>query len=41
MATLVIFGVAPWIAVGTIDTATTPLIATLPKVANAVAGVVR
>jgi NADH-quinone oxidoreductase subunit M len=41
VATLVIFGVAPSIAVGTIDTATSPLIASLPKVANAVAGVVR
>jgi hypothetical protein len=37
----VIFGVAPWIAVATIDTATTPLIATLPKAASAVAGMVR
>jgi len=37
----VIFGVAPWIAIGTIDTATTPLIGTLPNVANAVAGVIR
>jgi len=37
----VIFGVAPWIALGTIDTATTPLIASLPKVVSAVAGVVR
>jgi NADH:ubiquinone oxidoreductase subunit 4 (subunit M) len=41
VATLVIFGVAPWIAVGTIDTATSALVASLPKVANAVAGVVR
>src|SRR5262245_61910195 len=41
VATLVIFGVAPWIAVGTIDTATSPLISSLPKVANAIAGVVR
>jgi len=41
VAVLVIFGVAPWIAVGTIDTATTPLIASLPKVVNAVAGMVR
>jgi len=41
VATLVIFGVAPWIALGTIDTATTPLIASLPKVVSAVAGVVR
>jgi NADH-quinone oxidoreductase subunit M len=41
VATLVIFGVAPWIAIGTIDTATTPLIATLPKIAGAVAGVLR
>jgi NADH-quinone oxidoreductase subunit M len=41
VATLVIFGIAPSIAVGTIDTATTPLIATLPKVANAIAEVVR
>jgi len=41
VATLVLFGVAPWIAVGTIDTATTPLIATLPKVVNAIAGAVR
>ena len=41
VATLVIFGVAPSIAVNTIDTATTPLIASLPKVANAIAGVVR
>jgi len=41
VATLIIFGIAPWIAVGTIDTATTPLIASLPKVVNAVAGVVR
>ena len=40
-ATLVIFGVAPWIAVGTIDTATTPLIATLPKVAGASLGLLR
>src|SRR6185503_12571325 len=38
VATLVIFGVAPWIAVGTIDTATTPLVASLPKVVSAVAG---
>src|SRR6185503_3890593 len=38
IATLVIFGVAPWIAVGTIDTATTPLVASLPKVVSAVAG---
>ena len=41
VATLVIFGVAPSIAVGMIDTATTPLIASLPKIASAVAGVVR
>src|SRR2546423_7614568 len=41
VATLVIFGVAPWIAVGTIDTATTPLIATLPKVAGASLGLLR
>jgi NADH-quinone oxidoreductase subunit M len=41
VATLVLFGVAPWIAVGMIDTATMPLIATLPKVAGAIAGVVR
>jgi NADH:ubiquinone oxidoreductase subunit 4 (subunit M) len=41
VATLVIFGIAPSIAVGTIDTATSPLIASLPKVANAIAGVVR
>jgi len=41
VATLVVFGVAPWIAIGTIDTATTPLIATLPKIAGAVAGVLR
>jgi NADH-quinone oxidoreductase subunit M len=41
VATLGIFGVAPRIAVGTIDTATTPLIGTLPNVANAVAEMVR
>jgi NADH:ubiquinone oxidoreductase subunit 4 (subunit M) len=38
---IVLFGVLPGLAVGTIDTATSPLIASMPKVVNAVAAVVR
>jgi len=38
---IVLFGVLPGLAVGTIDTATSPLIASMPKVINAVAAVVR